>query len=226
MTFSLIARCPATAMFGVIVSSSSPAVAARCGVWARAGVGVVATQNVTDPRLGHLGLELLAQGFGAQAVLPKLIEAGAYPEHRQLAVVDQDGRTAQHSGAKTLGLHAAAHGPGCVASGNLLANPGIPGAMLEAYAGAPKGTHLAERLMVALEAGLAAGGEASPVRSAGIYVVDRMVFPVCDLRVDWHDEPIAELRRVWEVYRLQMADYVMRAIDPTQAPSYGVAGDP
>jgi len=225
MTFSLVARCAASGMFGVAVTSSSPCVAARCGNWARAGVGAVATQNVTDPRLGHLGLALLAQGFSARATLARMIDGGAYPEHRQLTVVDQDGRTAHHSGAKTLGRHAVAEGAGCVAAGNLLADAAVPGAMVEAYA-ADASAHLAERLMRALEAGLAAGGEASPVRSAGLYVVDRQVWPICDLRVDWHDDPIAELRRVWEVYRPQMADYLTRAIDPTQAPSYGVPGDP
>jgi uncharacterized Ntn-hydrolase superfamily protein len=225
MTFSLVARCAATGMFGVAVTSSSPCVASRCGTWARAGVGAVATQNVTDPRLGHLGLSLLAQGFGAPAVLARLIEGGAYPEYRQLTVVDQDGRTAHHSGAKTLGRHAVAEGPGCVAAGNLLADVGVPHAMIAAHEAATS-AHLAERLVGALEAGLRAGGETSPVRSAGIYVVDRQVWPICDLRVDWHDTPIAELRAVWEVYRPQMADYLTRAIDPTRAPSYGVPGDP
>src|SRR5262249_52419019 len=101
MTFSLIARCGRTGMFGIVVSSSSPCVAARCGVWVRAGIGAVATQNITDPRLGHLGLALLEQGFGAASVLARLVEAGAYPAFRQLLVIDQDGRTAHHSGAKT-----------------------------------------------------------------------------------------------------------------------------
>lgn len=224
MTFSLVARCPISGMFGVAVTSSSPCVAARCGGWARAGIGAVATQNVTDPRLGHLGLALLTQGFGARAVIARLIEAGAHPDYRQLTVIDQDGRTAHHSGAKTLGRHAVAEGDGCIAAGNMLANQSVPEAMIAAFANAP--AHLAERLMLGLEAGLAAGGEASPVRSAGLYVVDRHVWPICDLRVDWHDQPIAELRRVWEVYEPQMADYVMRAIDPTEAPSYGVPGDP
>jgi uncharacterized Ntn-hydrolase superfamily protein len=223
MTFSLIARCPVSGMFGVAVTSSSPCVAARCGNWARAGVGAVATQNVTDPRLGHLGLALLAQGFGARAVMTRLIEAGPYPDYRQLTVVDQDGRTAHHSGAKTLGRHAVAEGDGCIAAGNLLADRGVPAAMVAAYENAP--ANLVERLVTALEAGLVAGGEDSPVRSAGIYVVDRQVWPICDLRVDWHDAPIAALRGIWEVYEPQMADYVMRAIDPTQAPSYGVPGD-
>jgi uncharacterized Ntn-hydrolase superfamily protein len=226
MTFSLVARCTETGMFGVAVTSSSPCVAARCGVWARAGIGAVATQNITDPRLGHLGLSLLSQGFGAKAAMARLVEAGAYPEYRQLTIVDQDGRTAHHSGAKTLGRYAIAEAPGCIAAGNLLANADVPAAMVAAYDKAMAQQHLAERLMHALEAGLDAGGEESPVRSAGLYVVDRHVWPVCDLRVDWHDAPIAELRRVWEVFRPQMADYVMRAIDPTRAPSYGVPGDP
>ncbi len=224
MTFSLVARCRASGMFGVAVTSSSPCVASRCGTWARAGLGAVATQNVTDPRLGHLGLSLMAQGFGARAVMARLIEAGPYPDYRQLTVVDQDGRTAHFSGSKTLGRHAVAEGDGCVAAGNLLAADGVPEAMIAAFETAP--AQLAERLVLALEAGLRAGGEASPVRSAGIYVVDRQVWPLCDLRVDWHDAPIAEIRRVWEVFEPQMADYVLRAIDPTQAPSYGVAGDP
>src|SRR5260221_6002973 len=226
MTFSLLARCAATGMFGVAVTSSSPCVAARCGTWARAGVGAVGTQNVTDPRLGPLGLALLAQGFSARATLAQLIESGPYPDYRQLTVVDQDGRTAHHSGAKTLGRHGVAEGAGCIAAGNLLANLDVPAAMVTACAAAEAGVHLAERLMRALEAGLSAGGEEAPVRSGGIYVVDRQVWPICDLRVDWHDTPIAELRRIWEIYRPQMADYLMRAIDPTQAPSYGVAGDP
>jgi uncharacterized Ntn-hydrolase superfamily protein len=225
MTFSLIARCGRTGMFGVTVSSSSPCVAARCGVWARAGMGAVATQNITDPRLGHLGLTLLGQGFGAAAVLARLVEAGAYPAYRQLLVIDQDGRTAHHSGARTLGRHAVADGKGCIAAGNLLAAAGVPSAMVASFEAA-EAEHLAERLLRALEAGLAAGGEESPVRSAGLYVVDRHVFPICDLRVDWHEAPIAELRRIWQVFRPQMEDYVLRALDPTRAPSYGVPGDP
>jgi uncharacterized Ntn-hydrolase superfamily protein len=224
MTFSLVARCAKTAMFGVVVTSSSPCVASRCGTWARAGVGAVATQNVTDPRLGYLGLALLQQGHGAVSAMAALVAAGAYPEHRQLTIVDQDGRTAHHSGAKTLGRNTVAEGRGCIAAGNLLANTGVPGAMAAAFEAAAA-EHLAERLVSALEAGLAAGGEAGPVRSAGVYVVDRHVWPICDLRVDWHDAPVAELRRVWTVYRPQMDDYLTRAIDPTRAPSYGVPGD-
>jgi uncharacterized Ntn-hydrolase superfamily protein len=84
---------------------------------------------------------------------------------------------------------------------------------------------MAERLLAAVEAGLTAGGEVGPVRSVGMTVVDRWPWPIVDLRVDWHEEPIAELRRVWDVYRPQMTDYLTRALNPASAPSYGVPGD-
>ncbi len=85
--------------------------------------------------------------------------------------------------------------------------------------------HLGDRLMAALEAGLAAGGEAGPVHSAGLKIADKLSWPLADLRIDWSDTPIADLRTAWEVYRPQMAAYVQRALDPTEAPSYGVPGD-
>jgi uncharacterized Ntn-hydrolase superfamily protein len=85
--------------------------------------------------------------------------------------------------------------------------------------------HLGERLMQALEAGLKAGGEAGPVRSAGLQVADRLTWPLVDIRIDWADDPIGMLRAAWDVYAPQMQAYVQRATDPTQAPSYGVPGD-
>ena len=224
MTFSILARCPDSGRFGVVVSSSSIAVPARCGRWARAGVGAVATQNITDPTLGALGLDLLERGYGAQGALDELRESRPHIEFRQLALLDRDGGSACFSGAKTLGVHAAAQGEGCVASGNLLANPGVPQAMVDAFLAA-RSEPFALRLMAALKAALAAGGEAGPVRSAGLYVVDRHPWPIADLRVDWHDEPIAELERVLHVYLPQMNDYLQRAIDPTRAPGYGVPGE-
>jgi uncharacterized Ntn-hydrolase superfamily protein len=144
--------------------------------------------------------------------------------HRQLAAVDTEGRTGSHSGEGTLGTHAVCHGDGAVAAGNLLATPRVVERMAEAFA-APPGTHLAERLVRALEAAVAAGGEEGAVRSAGLLVAREVPWPVADLRVDWHDEPIAELRRLWEIWRPQLDDYVVRALDPTTAPSFGVPGD-
>ena len=224
MTFSLAARCARSGQFGLVVTSSSPCVAARC-CWVRGGAGAVASQNVTDPGLGVLGLEMLAQGYPARGVLEALVAAGEYPEYRQLAVIDGEGRTAHHSGAATLGRHAVAEGRDCVAAGNLLRSDGVPAAMVAAFENSET-EHLVERLLRAVAAGLAAGGEEGDVRSVGLKVCERHRWPIADLRVDWHDEPIAELRRVWDVYRPQMADYVTRALDPRTAPSYGVPGDP
>jgi uncharacterized Ntn-hydrolase superfamily protein len=171
MTFSLVARCARTGQVGMVISSSSPAVAARC-VHVRAGVGAVASQNVTDPALGPLVLDRLAAGMGADAALQAVTAGRPHIDYRQLLVVDRDGATAIHSGGQVLGVWGEARGTDCAAGGNLLATPGIPAAMVAGFEAATG--HLGERLMQALEAGLKAGGEAGPVRSAGLTVADRL----------------------------------------------------
>ena len=224
MTFSITAVCPASGMAGMAVSSSSMAVAARCA-YVRAGVGAVSSQNITDPRLGPRGLDLMAEGLSAAAALERMVSEHALRDYRQLAVVDRNGGTAHHSGIRTLGTHAAAAGEGAVAAGNLLADGGVPAAMIEAYAAAVA-RPFPERLLCALEGALAAGGEAGPVRSAGLLVADKEAWPIVDLRVDWSEgDPIADLRTVWEGWAPQMHDYVARALDPASAPAYGVPGD-
>jgi uncharacterized Ntn-hydrolase superfamily protein len=222
MTFSLVARCARTGQVGMVISSSSPAVAARC-MHLRAGVGAVASQNVTDPALGPLVLDRLAAGLRADAALQAVAAGRPHIGYRQLLVVDRTGETAIHSGNQVLGVWGEAKGSSCAAGGNLLANPSIPAAMVAGFENATG--HLGERLMQALEAGLKAGGEAGPVRSAGLAVADRLTWPLVDLRIDWADDPIAMLRAAWEVYSPQMQAYVQRAADPTKAPSYGVPGD-
>ncbi len=224
MTFSLAAKCERTGAFGIAVSSSSVCVTSRCA-WARAGAGIVASQNITDPALGDLGLELLGRGYSANRVLAMLVEAGAFPEHRQIAVVDASGGTAHHSGSETLGRNAVASGRLCIAAGNLLKHKEVPAAMVAAFEADPE-AELGERLMLALEAGEKSGGEQGTVRSAGLKVVENLVWPTVDLRVDWHDKPIEELRRIWSVFAPQKQDYITRALNPSEAPSYGVPGDP
>jgi uncharacterized Ntn-hydrolase superfamily protein len=222
MTFSLVARCAETGWFGMVIASSSPAVAARCA-HVRAGVGAVASQNVTDPALGPEVLDRLAGGLVAQAALEAVKTGRAHIGWRQLLVVDAGGRVAIHSGAHVLGVAGEARGRDCAAGGNLLADAGVPLAMVLAFEGSAG--DLGDRLMRALEAGLAAGGEAGPVHSAGLKMADRLTWPVADLRSDWSETPITDLRRAWEVYRPQMADYVQRAENPAAAPGYGVPGD-
>ena len=222
MTFSITARCAATGQFGMAISSSSPAVAARCA-HVRAGVGAVASQNITDPSLGPLILDQLESGLPAVDALATVVTGRPHIDYRQLLVVDREGRTAIHSGGQVLGIWGEARATDCAAGGNLLASELVPMSMVEAFAGS-KG-HLGDRLLLALEAGLKAGGEAGPVRSAGLKVADRLSWPLIDLRIDWSDDPIGMLRAAWEVYAPQMGAYVQRAEDPTQAPSYGVPGD-
>jgi uncharacterized Ntn-hydrolase superfamily protein len=222
MTFSLIARCAKSGQFGMVISSSSPAVAARCA-HSRAGVGAVASQNITDPGLGPLILDELAKGSTASDALATITHNRQHIDYRQLLVIDAQGRTAIHSGTQVLGIWGEAQGKDCAAGGNLLANDSIPNAMIQAFESTTG--HLGDRLIAALMAGLGAGGEAGPVHSAGMKIADRLDWPLVDLRIDWSETPIQALESAWQIYRPQMAAYVQRAIDPTQAPSYGVPGD-
>lgn len=223
MTFSLVARCTETGMLGVAVSSSSPAVAARCS-HARAGIGAVATQNVTDPSLGPRVLDLLEKGKNSAEVIVEIQNTTKHMEFRQLLVVDKFGNTDIHSGSNTLGIWAEAKAENVASGGNLLAKKSVPQMMVDNFVNS-KG-HLGDRLIGALYAGLDAGGEAGPIHSSGLMVVDKVGWPIVDLRCDWTDDsPIATLDSTWQVYKPQMDAYVQRAIDPDSAPSFGVPGD-
>lgn len=210
-------------MVGTAVTSSSPAVAARCA-HARAGAGAAASQNVTDPRLGPAVLGHLAAGRPAQQAVDAALAKAPGAAYRQVTAVDESGSTGAFSGAYTLGTHAVAHGPGAAAAGNLLASADVPVAMVEAFA-ADAGAHLGARLIAALRAGLEAGGEEGPVRSAGVVVCDRVEWPVVDLRVDWDGDPIVRLAELWAIWEPQIGDYVTRALDPAASPGFGVPGD-
>lgn len=223
MTFSIVARCAETGMFGVAVSSSSPAVAARCA-YARAGVGAVASQNVTDPSLGTRALDLMALGAGAEQVVDVLRASSPHMEFRQVLVVDTRGRSAIHSGPRALGIWAEANARDVACGGNLLANAEVPQRMVDAFEASTG--HLGDRLLAVMRAALDAGGEAGPVHSAGMKLVDQVFWPVADLRVDWTAGcPVEALGELWGIYKPQIDDYVTRALDPSAAPSYGVPGD-
>ncbi|MEW1834236.1 DUF1028 domain-containing protein [Microbacterium sp. NPDC079995] len=220
MTLSLVAHLDGA--FGIVISSSSPAVASRCA-HVRPGVGAVASQNVTNPALGPATLDALAAGAGPDAAIAAALAADAYADYRQVTAVDAAGRVSVHSGAQALGIHGASVGDGCVAAGNLLAGADVLDAMVAGFATASG--PLEDRLLAALEAAVAAGGEAGPLRSAGLAVVEGASWRTTDLRVDDHDQPIVELRRLWELWSPQKADYLTRAVAPASAPSYGVPGD-
>ncbi len=223
MTFSLVARCAETGMFGVAIASSSPAVAARCS-YTRAGVGAVASQNITDPTLGPLTLDAMQYGLSAVDAVAQVIESGRFVDYRQVLAIDARGNTAIHSGPNSLGIWTEASGTDVLSAGNLLANDGVPQAIVDGF----KRTngHLGDRLISAMKAGLAAGGEAGPVHSAGLQLRDKVPWPVADLRCDWTEDcPIEAIAAAWTVYKPQLEAYVQRALDPREAPSYGVPGD-
>ena len=223
MTFSLVARCEETGMFGLAISSSSPAVAARCA-YTRAGVGAVASQNITDPTLGPFALDLMQGGMSAAETVAGVRDQGRFIEYRQVLAIDKHGNTAIHSGPNSLGIWTDAAGPNVISAGNLLANEDVPAAIVEGFVTSQG--HIGDRLIAAMRAGLAAGGEAGPVHSAGMQICREVPWPVADLRCDWTEDcPIEAIAQAWEVYKPQLDAYVQRALDPREAPSYGVPGD-
>lgn len=243
MTFSLIARSSGAQMFGMTICSSSPAVAARCA-HARAFAGAVASQNITDPSLGPRILDSLARGVSADMALASALAATPHAAYRQVLVIGKNGAPTAHSGEHALGIVNLALGADAAAAGNLLANRDVPRAMLEAFGDSGDGVTpsadattpgptpsavtvapFAARLLRALRAGAEQGGEAGPVRSAGLLVVRDVSWPIIDLRVDWSDDPVSDLIALWDIYGPQVEDYVRRALDPGAAPSFGVPGN-
>jgi uncharacterized Ntn-hydrolase superfamily protein len=215
MTFSLAGRCERTGAVGAVIASASMAVAARC-VAVRAGVGAVCSQSTTDPRLREALLSAMADGAAAADALAAVVGGGPDVAYRQLVAVDAGGGSAAWSGELALGEAADVFGADAAAAGNLLADPGVPPAMLAAFTGRA-GDSLGDRLIAALQAGLAAGGEVSPVRSAGMVIAEAVPWPVTDLRVDWHDDPVGQLAGLWRLWQPQAAAYVGRALRPSQS---------
>jgi uncharacterized Ntn-hydrolase superfamily protein len=212
MTFSLTGRCERTGAVGAVIASASMAVAARC-VAVRAGAGAVCSQSTTDPRLRGALLEAMASGLAAGDALAALVGRTPDIAFRQLAAVDAAGGSACYSGDLALGEATAIRAADVAAAGNLLADPGVPAAMLAAFVGRADES-LGDRLIAALAAGLAAGGEVSPVRSAGMVIAGSEPWPVTDLRVDWHDDPVGELAGLWQIWQPQAEAYVRRALHP------------
>lgn len=224
MTFSLLLRDHATGEFGAAIASSSPAVAARC-VNLADGVGGANSQNVTDPRLGPLLIEQLRSGASAQEALDAVVSGSDQHtiDYRQLLVLDASGQAAVHSGTRALGIYGSTVRENAACAGNMLASPDVLEAMIDTALTTTG--RLEKRLYAALRAAIAAGGEEGPVHSAGLSVVGHAGWRVTDLRVDWSEDPIGELRRALEVWLPQRDDYVSRGITPAAAPSYGVPGD-
>lgn len=206
MTFSIAARCPRTGMLGVATSSKFLA-AASLVPYCRAGVGAIASQSFANPYLGIDGLVLLEHGLAAERVMERLVESDSGRVLRQFAVVDGNGRAAAHTGDRCIPWAGHVEGGGYVCLGNILAGEDVVKGMARAFEMSAE-EELPERLLLALEAGQEAGGDRRGRQSAGIYVVHTEEYPYCDLRVDDHPDPIAELRRIFGLYRQELVPFL------------------
>lgn len=212
-TFAISARCEASGKIGVAISTRPLAVGSRCP-FIRPGLGVVVTMATTDPRLGPLGLRLLGLGYSASRVLSEIAASDPHIEHRQISVIDRDGNAVARTGAKNSDWSGHFCEQGMVAMGNGLISVRTASAMAETFA-KTKGDDLEARLMAALEAGRDAGGQHGGQHSAALVVYRTQEYPLVDLRVDEHAEPIGELRRIFDIYRPQIEYYETRPWQPT-----------
>jgi uncharacterized Ntn-hydrolase superfamily protein len=202
MTFSIVARCPKTLALGAAVSTAVPAVGSVVP-HVRANVGAIAIQAQTNITYGAEGLELLEKGLTPQKALKKMLAKDPDKEKRQVIIIDATGRTAAFTGQETDAWKGHSVGEDYIVAGNMLMDDRVIEAMSNSFERG-KGS-LAKRLLEALEAGQRAGGDKRGRMSAALLVADKRWTspsrPLLDLRVDAHQNPVEELRRVYGVAR-------------------------
>lgn len=224
MTFSILAHDPATGQLGVASQSHYLGVGAVV-TWAEAGVGAVATQAFADPAYGARGLVLMRDGATAGQALARLLAADPVPHRRQVAMLDRTGDIATHTGAGCVPTVGETRSANAVALGNTLDNDVVPTAMIHGYADATG--DLAHRLVAALAAGDAAGGDIRGRQSAALRIVNTQptdtpwTGTVCDLRIDDHSDPIAELARLLTLH--EIFETISRVVFDPGGPVLGVA---
>ncbi len=197
MTWSIVARDPATGAFGVAVATRFFAVGALCPHVA-SGVGALASQALMNPLYGARGLRLLADGVGAADVVRLLVAPDQGRDQRQVHVIDAAGGCSAHTGASCIDWCGHHLGDGFSVAGNMLAGPRVVADTAGAYV-EHRERPFAERLIRALEAGEAAGGDKRGKQSAALRIHDTEDYPALDLRVDDHADPLAELKRLYGV---------------------------
>ncbi len=203
-TYSIVARDAATGELGVAVQSHWFSVGSGV-LWAEPGIGAVATQSFVDPNYGPLGLQLMRAGKDASEALGALLAVDEHANVRQVGMVDANGVVANHTGDKSISEHCDIAGENFTVQANLMWKPTVCEAMVAAYLAADG--DLAERMMIALEAAQAEGGDMRGKQSAAILVVsgDRSLSPwagrVVDLRVEDHATPLLEMRRLLTLAR-------------------------
>lgn len=212
MTFTVIGRCERTGMLGIGTATNALCVGVRVP-FIQMRLGAVAIMAMADQRLGGMALRLLETGYKAPGVIDQLVKGDPYAEYRQLGVVDDDGHSAARDGTENTPWTGHRIGKGYVVLGNALVGEEVVNAMEEAFL-ADRDEDLEERLMRAVEAGRDAGGQPKGQRSAALLVYEDKSFARVDLRVDVHNEPEAELRRIFDIYRPTIPYYNMRQVNP------------
>jgi uncharacterized Ntn-hydrolase superfamily protein len=217
MTWSIIARDPASGAFGVAIATRFFAAGALCP-HAQSGAGVLSTQALVNPHYASEGLELLRTGVPAAEVVRRLTEPDEGREHRQLHVIDAAGRIGQHTGSRCIDWCGAIAGESYSVAGNMLANERVIRDTARAYEGSR--TPFAQRLIEALEAGEAAGGDKRGKQSAALVIQGEEEWSDLDLRVDDHTDPLAELERLEQVSRERWVHF--RPFLPTRKNPAGI----
>jgi uncharacterized Ntn-hydrolase superfamily protein len=206
MTFSIVAHCARTGQLGVAVSTAVPAVGAMCP-YTRPGVGAVSTQSWVNPYLALQALDLMQNGHAGPQALDLVLARDDAKDLRQIGVVDAQGRAASWSGQSCTDWFGHIVGEGFAVQGNMLVGKATVTAMAAAFRDSQP-LDLAERLLLAMEAGQAAGGDRRGRQSASLEVYGQEDYALLDLRVDEHPHPVAELRRVFAIASLQLLPFV------------------
>lgn len=204
MTWSILARDPLTGALGVAVATRFFAVGALA-IHVEGGTAALATQALINPMYAVLGMPRLRAGEAPDAVVEALLAADAGRAHRQIHVLAADGRIMAHTGVECVGWCGSVRGMDVSVAGNMLAGAEVVAATLAAFHAAD-GT-MAARLLSALEAGEAAGGDKRGKQSAALKVCTRDPYPDLDIRADDHPDPLAELRRLHLVSQERFAQF-------------------
>ncbi|MBT3372782.1 MAG: DUF1028 domain-containing protein [Rhodospirillaceae bacterium] len=215
-TFTAIARCPKTKRLGIATATRSLAVGSRVP-FVQPRLGAVAIMAIADKRLGLMAQRLLQTGYKAQGVIEQLVIGDPYHEYRQLGVIDDDGFAAARTGTQNRDWAGHHVGENFIALGNVLQGEHILTAIEDGYNANPD-DEIEDRLMAAIEAGRDAGGQKGGQRSAAILVYEDKEYARVDLRVDAHEEPVGEMRRVFDFYKPAIEYYVHRQVDARVEP--------
>ncbi len=216
MTFSIVARCERSGQLGVAAITAVQSVG-KLACHARPNMGAIASQALLNPYLAYDGLRLLERGLSAQEVLKRVLATDFRPQNRQVGIIDAQGRTAVWTGQDTLPWSGHYEGKFFTTQGNRLTGPEVLESVVQSMEASAHLT-LAERLALALQAGEKAGGDKKGERSVNVRVFGEEEYPLCDIRIDDHDQAIQELRRLFNLYQREILPNVLKLPKRSEIP--------